>query len=100
MMLFLDEYTNMGVIYFLKSKDQVFSCSKHYVQWAERNTQEKLRKIRTDNNGEYTIEEWIKYCKETGINYSMGPPLSPPLEGKTERFDQTILDRILPTLFH
>lgn len=35
-----------------------------------------------------------------GITHSMGPPHSPQLNGKAERFNRTILDRILPTLFH
>lgn len=100
MMTFLDEYKNMGVVYFLKFKSQAFSCFKHYVKWSERQTQEKLRKIRTDNGGEYTSEEWAMYCRESGIHHSMGPPHSPQLNGKAERFNRTILDRILPTLFH
>lgn len=100
MMTFLDEYTNMGFIYFMKSKDQSLECLKHFVQWSERSTGVKLRKIRSDNGGEYTSQKWSEYCVANGIQHSMGPPHSPQLNGKAERFNRTILDRILPTLFH
>lgn len=99
-MTFLDEHTNYGVIYFLKLKSQSFECFKHYVSWAERHTNLRLRKVRTDNGGEYTCEKWSMYCRDSGIEHSMGPPHSPQLNGKAERFNRTILDRLLPTLFH
>lgn len=60
MMSFLDESTNFGMIYFLKSKDQATSCLQHYVKWAERNANGKLRKIRTNNGGEYTSDKWAE----------------------------------------
>lgn len=37
---------------------------------------------------------------ENGINHSMGPPHSPQLNGMAERFNRTLLDCILPFLFH
>lgn len=99
-MTFLDEYTNYGVIYFLKLKSQALSCFKHYVRWAERQTKISLRKIRTDNGGEYTSQDWQAFCDENGISHSMGPSHSPQMHGKAERYNRTILDRILPTLLH
>lgn len=100
MMTFLDEYTNIGFIYFMKSKDEAIDCFKHFVQWSERSTGNKLRKVRSDNGVEYTNQRWSDFCVTNGIHHSMGPPHSPQLNGKAERFNRTILDRILPTLFH
>lgn len=99
-MSFLDEHTHFGVIYFLKSKDQAFSAFKHYVAYAERVTGNKLKNIRTDNGGEYTSREWKDYCSVTGIRQSQGPPHSPQLHGVAERFNCTLLDKILPSLLH
>lgn len=99
-MTFLDEHTHFGVIYFLKSKDQAFDVFKHYVVYAERETRMKLRTIRTDNGGEYTSQAWLMYCSALGIRHSKGPPHSPQLHGVAERFNQTLLDKILPSLFH
>lgn len=65
-----------------------------------RETQEKLKCIRTDNDGEYTSREWKTFCDETGIRHSTGPPHSPQLNGIAERYNRTLLDRILPSLLH
>lgn len=100
MMTFLDEYTNYGVIYFLKSKSQALSGFKHFVHWAGRQTKTSLQKVRTDNGGEYTGRDWQAFCDESGISHWMEPPYSPQLHGKAERYNRTILDRILPTLLH
>lgn len=100
MITFLDDYTNYGLIYFLKSKSQSFHCFMHYVRWAEQNTSLKVEKIRTDNGGQYANEKWETFCGETGIQHLMGPPHSPQLHSKVERFNQTIINQILLTLLH
>lgn len=69
MMTFLDEFTHRGVIYFLKSKHEAFSCFKHHVSYAERETQKKVKCIRSDYGGEYTSNEWLFYCNEKGIKH-------------------------------
>ena len=99
-MLFIDEHSHYGVPYFLKSKSQAFSAFKHYVAYAEHETARKLKVIRSENGGEYTSHEWLSYCQENGIKHSMGPPHSPQLNGVAERYNRTILDRILPSLLH
>lgn len=97
---FLDENTHFGVIYFLKTKDQAFSAFKHYVAYAERETEKKIKTIHTDNGGEYTSHTWREYFSKMGIKLSQGPPHSPQLHGVAERFNQTLLDKMLPSLFH
>lgn len=74
MMKFVEEYTHLGMVYFLKCKSKAFSCFKHYVSYFERQTGDKLRIIRTDNGGEYTSGEWGRYCADLGIEHVMGPP--------------------------
>lgn len=99
-MLFIDEHSHYGVPYFLKSKSQAFSAFKHYVAYAEHETARKLKVIRSENGGEYTSQEWDNYCLQSGIVHSMGPPHSPQLNGIVERFNWTLLNKILPSLFH
>lgn len=100
MMTFVDEFTHRAVVYFLKYKHEAFKCFKHYVNYAERETQEQLKCIHTDNGGEYSSNEWKALCEETGIKHSMGPPHSPQLNGVAESYNRTLLDRILPSLLH
>lgn len=98
MMKFVEEYTHLGMVYFLKCKSKAFSCFKHYVSYFERQTGDKLRIIRTDNGGEYTSGEWGRYCADLGIEHVMGPPPTLQLNWVAERFNQTLLDGILPSL--
>lgn len=58
MMNFVDEFTHCGVVYFLESKHEAFSCFKNYVAYSERDTQIKLKSIRTDNREGYTSKDW------------------------------------------
>ena len=98
-MTFIDEFSHYATIYFMKSKKDSFSNFQKYVVKAENETQEKLRCVRSNNGGEYTSGVWEKFCEEKGIEHSMGPPHSPQLNGVAERFNRTLLDRILPNLF-
>lgn len=99
-MTFVDEFSHYAVIYFIRNKIQAFSCFKHSVNHAERETERKVKKIRSHNALEYTSSEWEDYCSNYGIAHSMGPPHSPQLNGIVDRYNRTLLDRILPNLFH
>lgn len=98
-MSFIDEYSHYSTIYFLKLKSSALESFKKYVSMSEKETGEKLKCIRSDNGGEYTSQSWIYFCEMKGINHSMGPAHSPQLNGVAERFNQTLLDRVLPNLF-
>lgn len=97
-MTFIDEHSHYATLYFMKSKD-AFENLKRYVMMAERETCETVACIRSDNGGEYMSAVWDSFCQERGIKHSMGPPHSPQLNGVAERFNCTLLDRILPNLF-
>lgn len=84
----------------MKSKDQAFSAFKHYLSFSERDTGSKLRRLRSDNRGEYVTKDWQNYCDSSGISHSMGSPHSPQLNGTAERYNRTLLDRLLLSLFH
>lgn len=100
MMTFIDDFSHFGTVYFLKSENDAFPAFKQYLAIAERETGRKLKKIRSDNGGEYITKEWQSYCDSAGISHSMGPPHSPQLNGTAECCNRTILDRLLPALFH
>lgn len=66
-MTFVDEFSHYSVIHFIKNKSQASTCFKHFVNHTERETERKVKKIRSDNGGEYTSSEWEKYCSDSGI---------------------------------
>ncbi|GKA72718.1 zinc finger, CCHC-type containing protein, partial [Tanacetum coccineum] len=65
--LLVDDCTRFMWAYFLTSKDQAFSTFKEFRQQIEMEMRMKLRMLRTDRGGEFTSNEFTKYCKENGI---------------------------------
>ncbi|GJU17372.1 zinc finger, CCHC-type containing protein [Tanacetum coccineum] len=65
--LLVDECTRFMWAYFLTLKDQAFNTFKEFRQQIEMEMRIKLRMLRTDRGGEFTSNEFTKYCKENGI---------------------------------
>nr|GEX22551.1 ribonuclease H-like domain, reverse transcriptase, RNA-dependent DNA polymerase [Tanacetum cinerariifolium] len=51
----------------------------------------KLRMLRTYREGEFTSNEFTKYCKENGIARPLAAPYSPQQNGAVERRNRTVL---------
>ena len=51
----------------------------------------KLRVLRTDNGGEFTIAEFAAYCADEGIKRHFAAPYSPQQNGLVERRNQTVV---------
>jgi hypothetical protein len=60
---FIDDFSRKVVVYVLKVKHQVLSVFKQFQVSVERETEKKIKCIRTDNGGEY-IGPFDTYCKE------------------------------------
>lgn len=84
----------------LLSGSAITDTGKNYVSFSERETGFKVRKLTSDNGREYISKAWDHFCQHTGIKHSMGPPHSPEMNGTAERFNRTLLNCLLPTLFH
>ena len=54
-------------IYFLKTKDEVFSKFKEFKALIENLSEKKIKILRSDNGGEYTSKEFVNICKDIGI---------------------------------
>ncbi|GKB48827.1 putative RNA-directed DNA polymerase, partial [Tanacetum coccineum] len=80
----------------------------------ERQTEKKLKCIRTDNGGEYIIP-FDAYCREHGIQHQKTPPKTPQehgiqhqktppktpqLNGLAERMNRTLVERVRCLLSH
>jgi transposase InsO family protein len=46
--------------------------------------------LRTDNNGEFTIKEFIAYCTNEGIQHHFSTPYTPQQNGVVECKKQTV----------
>ena len=62
--LFIDDYSRMTRVYFLKTKSQAFSEFKRFKSLVETQSGEKILMLRTDNGGEFESQHFEDFCKE------------------------------------
>ena len=59
-----------------------------------------VKSLRTDNGGEYTSNEFKKYCTEKGIFREFTNPHTPEQNGVSERLNRTIIETVRSMIFH
>jgi transposase InsO family protein len=64
---FIDDVSRKVWVYFLRTKDQIFNYFQEFHVMIERETDKKLKYLRSDNGGEYTSKEFKVYCLKYGI---------------------------------
>lgn len=97
-MTFVDEASHFAIVFLLKSKSDAFDSFKRFVKQAERKTGMCLKCLRSDNGRDYVNSAWKSFNESHGITHSTGPPYSPELNGVAERYNRTLLSKILPNL--
>jgi transposase InsO family protein len=88
---FIDDFSRKTWIYFMKTKDEVFSHFREFKTQVENMTRKKIKVLRTDNGGEYTSSEFIDFCKEAGIKREKTVPYNPQQNGVVERKNWSII---------
>ena len=113
MLTFTDDYSRYTHVYFLKKKSEVLEKFKEFVTLAENMSGSKVGKLnvyaekrvsfknfRTDNGGEYTSNDFHKYCSEKGIAREFTNPHTPQQNGVSERLNRTIIEAVRSMMFH
>jgi transposase InsO family protein len=96
---FIDDYSRKTWIYFLKSKDEVFSKLKKFKALIENLSERKIKILRSDNGGEYTSKEFVNFCIDVGIKRELTTPYNPQQNGVAERKNRTIMEA-MNTMIH
>ena len=78
--------TRMSSIKFLKNKEYktVTESFKKYMAWLLRQKRADMKKVRTDNGGEYTGREFEDICSKLGIIHETTSPYTPEPNGIAE----------------
>jgi hypothetical protein len=86
-MLLIDGATSYRTIYFLQSKtaESTLKVFKEFHKEAERQTGEKLKRVRLDMGREWLNAQWDNYAKENGILLDFTTPYAHQQNGKAER---------------
>ncbi|KAK2456950.1 putative mitochondrial protein [Trifolium repens] len=91
-LLFIDDFSRKTWVYFLKEKSEVFKNFKKFKAQVEKESGLVIKAIRSDRGGEFTSNEFLKYCYDNGIRRQLTVPRSPQQNGVAERKNRTILE--------
>ena len=93
-MLLLLIYSWKTWIYFLKNKDEVFERFKEFKALVENLSEKRIKTLRSNNGGEFTSNEFNKYCREAGIKRELTIPYNPQQNGVAKRKNRSIMEAI------
>ena len=65
--LFIDDFSRMTWVYFLKAKSEVFGIFKKFKALVEKQSGKQIKVLRSDRGKEYTSREFDKFCEDEGI---------------------------------
>ena len=91
---FIDDASRKTWVYLLHTKSQVFRYFHKFHAMVEREKGNHLKKIRTDNGGEYISKGFKEYCSKYGIRHEKTIPSTPQDNGVAERMNKTIVERV------
>jgi hypothetical protein len=64
---------------------------KEFKALIENLSERKIKILRSDNGGEYTSKEFVKFYKEVGIKRELTTPYNPQQNGVAEQKNRTIM---------
>ncbi|KAK9165806.1 hypothetical protein Scep_000997 [Stephania cephalantha] len=88
---FIDDFTRMCWIFFLKHKSEVARAVLNFKARVE-NESGCIQTLRSDNGKEYTSEFFNQLCEEAGIHHQLTTPYTPQHNGVSERRNRFILE--------
>ena len=90
--LFIDDYSRMTWVYFLKEKSEVFNIFNKFKSHVEKESGCKIKCLRSDNGTEYTSSKFKAFCEVEGIHRQMTVPYTPQQNGVSERKNRTVME--------
>lgn len=97
--VFKDDYSRYRTVYFIKSKDQVYEKLVEFVRLTNNLFGIKIKKIRSDNGGEYESHKIAQFLSREGIQHEKTVPYTPQQNGAAERENRTIVEAARTMLY-
>ena len=75
-----------------EEQDEVFNKFKKFKALIENHIEKKIKTFRSDNGGEFTLNEFKELCKDSWFKRELSTPYSPQQNGVAERKNLTIME--------
>jgi transposase InsO family protein len=86
-------------VYLCKEKSEAFHWAKTFKAEVGNQSDRKIKKLRSDNGGEYTFKEFQNYLREAGIKQELIAAYTPQQNGTGERLNRTLCEAARSMLF-
>lgn len=97
---FIDDLSRYSFVYLLRNKSEAFDKFVHYKNFVEKQTNHKIKILRSDRGGEYMSDEFKNFCTKEGIKKEFTTSYTPQQNGVSERKNRTLVGAILAMLSH
>jgi histone deacetylase 1/2 len=94
----LDDYTGYSIVAPLRHKSGAADFLKTTITMLECQTGHTVKRIRSDNGGEFINNDLATFYQFKGIKSETTVPYTPQQNGKAERLNRTLLDKARPML--
>ena len=64
---FIDDFSRMTWVYFMRQKSDVFSIFKKFQSFVERQSGHLMKVLRSDRGREYNSHQFEKFCEDIGL---------------------------------
>ena len=69
--LFIDDFSRMTWVYFIKEKSEVFGIFKKFKTLVEKQSGKYIKVLRNDRVKEYSSHKFDKFCEEKALNVNL-----------------------------
>ncbi|KAK4386664.1 Retrovirus-related Pol polyprotein from transposon TNT 1-94 [Sesamum angolense] len=90
--LFIDDYSRMTWVYFMREKSEVFKVFKKFKNLVEKQSGRSIKVLRSDRGKEYNNSEFDKFCEEEGIEHQTTVSYNPQQNEVSERKNRTVME--------
>ncbi|KAJ0847396.1 putative RNA-directed DNA polymerase [Helianthus annuus] len=94
LLVFIDDYSRKGWVYFLAAKSESFATFKRFKAMVENETGFTIKGLRSDRGGEFTSSAFNTYCESYGIKRQLTTAFTPQQNGVAERRNKTIMNMV------
>ncbi|SGY77691.1 BQ5605_C005g03697 [Microbotryum silenes-dioicae] len=99
MLVIIDDFSCKHWCILLALKSDVFPRLRDWILEVKNATGNKVKTIRSDNGGEFTLGNFVDFCASKGIRRELTIPYTPQQNGRVERSNRTIKEGILALLY-
>lgn len=98
--LFKDEFSTYRIIYFVKTKDEVFDCVRKCYARITAETNKVVKELVSDCGSELISKRTQEFLLSKSVIHTVAAPYTPQQNGLIERDNRTVIEAGRTMLFH